>query len=310
MKLNTNILKTKLNEFFRLFKHRHRLVILDSDTFQERWSFKLSAMNVFIALGILSIVLVVVTSIIIAFTGLRQYIPGYMRDDLIEEAHNNRLKLDSLQRLYADQTLMLNNIKMVISGQDIPTVDFKTPKVDDTSKNYYKNIEYQRSKEDSLLRVEQEQSDDNPKSKYDIKKRATTEQEKPFSVSDNTLKNYFFYTPIKGTIVNGYDLSKRHLGIDIAAKPNEPVKAIYGGTVIFADWTVDGGYTIAVQHPQNIISVYKHNSSLLKRESDIVRAGEPIAFIGNSGEQTSGQHLHFELWHNGSSVNPREYIPF
>jgi murein DD-endopeptidase MepM/ murein hydrolase activator NlpD len=128
--------------------------------------------------------------------------------------------------------------------------------------------------------------------------------------SSSSISNYFFFTPVQGIISNGYNPTGRHYGIDIVSKKNEAIKSILDGTVIFSAWTLQTGYVIAIQHQSDIISIYKHNSVLLKREGDFVKAGDPIAIIGETGELSTGPHLHFELWYNGKPVNPREYITF
>ncbi len=304
-KIKPKITKEQFKEYFRLFKHKHRLVIMDSETYQERWSFQLSGLNTFIVGGVCIIGLILLTSILIAFTPLRQYIPGYTRDELVHQAYENSTKVDSLQMLLSQQRLMLENIKIVLSGEDIPSVDFVSQKkIADTNRGV-KDASYSHSKADSLLRKEIEGQD-----KYELPHASQSDYVEENTILSTPLKNYFFFTPVKGEVINGYNFSKRHLGIDIATKQNESVKAVLNGTVVFSDWTVESGYVITIQHPQNIISVYKHNSALLKKTGDIVRAGEPIAFTGNSGELTSGPHLHFELWYNGNPVNPREYISF
>jgi murein DD-endopeptidase MepM/ murein hydrolase activator NlpD len=124
------------------------------------------------------------------------------------------------------------------------------------------------------------------------------------------LQETFFFSPITGFVSDHYDLKKGHFGIDIVAKTNEPVKCIADGTVLMASWTQDSGYVIAVQHRGNLISLYKHNAELLKKVGTFVTAGDIISIVGNSGEMTDGPHLHFELWYNGNSLNPEEFVTF
>jgi murein DD-endopeptidase MepM/ murein hydrolase activator NlpD len=124
------------------------------------------------------------------------------------------------------------------------------------------------------------------------------------------LGEIFFFSPLTGFITDRYDVKKAHFGVDIGSKTNEPVKAIADGTVIMASWTQDSGYIIAIQHRGNLISVYKHNAELLKKVGNFVNAGEIISIVGNSGENTNGPHLHFELWYNGNSLNPEEFVTF
>ena len=124
------------------------------------------------------------------------------------------------------------------------------------------------------------------------------------------LKNLHFFLPIKGIVTNGFNVENGHLATDIVAQPNEPVLATLEGTVTLATWSLQEGYIIMIQHNYNIVSIYKHNESLLKKQGDHVTAGEPIAIIGNTGELTTGPHLHFELWYNGTPLNPEDYIAF
>lgn len=127
---------------------------------------------------------------------------------------------------------------------------------------------------------------------------------------NHELQETFFFSPITGFISDKYDMKKAHYGVDIVAKTNEPVKCIADGTVMLASWTQDSGYVIAVQHRGNLISVYKHNAELLKKVGNFVNAGDILSIVGNSGEMTDGPHLHFELWYNGSSLNPEEFVTF
>lgn len=288
--------------------HKQRFVIMDSETFRERWSFQLSARNLFVAVGLSVIVLVVLTTILIAFTSLREYIPGYMQTDLVEQVHKSTATIDSLEQKLYEQDLMLANIKALIMGEEISEKEHKR----DSLK--VKPGEDVRSKSDSLLRNEIESQD-----KYQVKSSTSYADNADnldgnhvyVNISDKGLPtDYLFYTPLKGKVISVFEPHKRHYGIDIAGSENAVIKSVYNGTVLFSDFTLKTGYIIAIQHPNNMISVYKHNSALLKHTGDVVRAGEPIAFIGNTGELTSGPHLHLELWYNGKAINPVEYISF
>lgn len=285
-------------------KHKHRFVIMDSDTYEEKFSFKLSGINLFLVVGISAVLLILLTSILIVFTPLREYIPGYTQHDIVVQSYENALKVDSLENVIQQQMVQITAIKAIISGEEITEIK---PGNITLPASIPENIPYTRSKEDSILRTEIENRD-----KYQIIEKPSQSQVIPMEIGRKRdyLKSYLFINPVRGEVVNGFDLKSLHFGIDIAGKENEAVKSIYDGTVLFSDWTVGTGNVIIIQHPNNIISVYKHNASLLKKTGDIVRVGEPIAFIGNSGEYTSGQHLHFELWYNGSPVNPLDYIVF
>ncbi|MBR5831587.1 MAG: M23 family metallopeptidase [Bacteroidales bacterium] len=303
-----NMIVERLKTLKKEMGHKQRFVIMDSETFRERWSFQLSARNLFVAVGLSVIVLVVLTTILIAFTSLREYIPGYMQTDLVEQVHKSTATIDSLEQKLYEQDLMLANIKALIMGEEISEKEHKR----DSLK--VKPGEDVRSKSDSLLRNEIESQD-----KYQVKSSKSYADNADnldgnhvyVNISDKGLPtDYLFYTPLKGKVISVFEPHKRHYGIDIAGSENAVIKSVYNGTVLFSDFTLKTGYIIAIQHPNNMISVYKHNSALLKHTGDVVRAGEPIAFIGNTGELTSGPHLHLELWYNGKAINPVEYISF
>jgi murein DD-endopeptidase MepM/ murein hydrolase activator NlpD len=116
--------------------------------------------------------------------------------------------------------------------------------------------------------------------------------------------------PVKGLLTSKFDKGVQHYGVDITAKKNTPVKSCLAGTVIFAEWTTETGYVMIIQHTRELISVYKHCSALLKKPGDYIQTGQAVAIIGNSGETSTGPHLHFELWHQGNPVNPESYISF
>ena len=303
-----NMIVERLKTLKKEMGHKQRFVIMDSETFRERWSFQLSARNLFVAVGLSVIVLVVLTTILIAFTSLREYIPGYMQTDLVEQVHKSTATIDSLEQKLYEQDLMLANIKALIMGEEISEKEHKR----DSLK--VKPGGDVRSKSDSLLRNEIESQD-----KYQVKSSTSYADNADnldgnhvyVNISDKGLPtDYLFYTPLKGKVISVFEPHKRHYGIDIAGSENAVIKSVYTGTVLFSDFTLKTGYIIAIQHPNNMISVYKHNSALLKHTGDVVRAGEPIAFIGNTGELTSGPHLHLELWYNGKAINPVEYISF
>ena len=162
----------------------------------------------------------------------------------------------------------------------------------------YENIKLSHSIEDSLLRQEWKERE-----KYDLIYT-------PGKSGGDGIGSFIFYTPVNGRIVNGFNVQKQHYGIDLNGEKDAPVKATLDGIVILSSWTYENGYVIAIQHAANLISVYKHNSVLLKHQGDPVKAGDPIAIIGNSGEQSTGPHLHFELWYNLRPVNPADFVSF
>ena len=287
----------KKGQWIRKLRNKYRLVIVNEETFDERLSFRLSRLNVFVIIGTVVILLIVATTFLIAFTPLREYIPGYTDVTLSQKANYLQHKVDSLEVDFRQKSLYIQNLKDIIDGKVLET-DTSVH----TNRNVdYKNIQYTKSPEDSILRAEYESG-----SSYDLYYNESDELYTPTT----PLSNYYFFAPLKGIATEEFNLTEGHYGIDIVAKDNEAVKATLDGTVIFSDWTVKTGYVIAIQHQGNLISVYKHNSVLLKMDGNVVKAGDPIAIVGESGELTTGPHLHFELWLNGAPVNPREYVVF
>ncbi|MEI7490124.1 MAG: M23 family metallopeptidase [Bacteroidota bacterium] len=289
--------KRKQNWKDRL-RNKYRLVFMNDETLEERLTFRLSPLNVFIALGTLTILLIFLTSILIAFTPLREYIPGYSSVGLQKKLYELTLKTDSIERALVRKNLYLQNLRDVINGKDLSE---NKPIAKDTVRKYG-DIRLKRSEDDSLLRADVES-----RAKYNLYKAESGE---PSVSGKGSIGGVLFFTPIKGVITSGFDMANNHFGVDIVAKQNEAIKSVLDGTVIFANWTLETGYVVVIQHSQNIVSVYKHNSAILTKTGDYVYAGEPIAIIGETGEYSTGPHLHFELWYEGKPVNPKDYISF
>ena len=279
-------------KFTKKLLHKYRMVVLNEDTFEERFSFRLTRLNVFVAVGISAILLIAMTTFLIAFTPLREYIPGYSSAALKEKATKLAYTSDSLQNRMRMNDQYLKSIQDALRGEfDVEQLDR-----DSILSQPITDLEYQeinRIKADSLLREEVAQED-----KYNILPTAT----------DNI--NFSLFPPVKGTISENYNIENKHYAIDIVTTRNSPIKSVADGRVIFAEWTAETGYVIIIEHSYGLLSVYKHNASLSKSQGDIVRSGEVIATAGNTGEFTTGPHLHFELWNEGNPVDPSEYIDF
>lgn len=271
---------------------------MNDETLEERFTFRLSRLNVFIALGTLTILLIFLTTILIAFTPLREYIPGYTNVGLQKKVYELQLKSDSIEKDIARKDAYIKNIKNIVSGGDLSE---KIPVPADES-GKFKDIRLKHSPEDSMLRVEVENQE--KYSLYHMESEADQMQRK------SSLGSVLFFTPIKGVVTSEFNPVERHYGIDIVAKKDEAIKSVLDGTVIFSNWTLETGYVIGIQHVQDIVSVYKHNAALLKKIGDMVKAGEPVAIIGETGETATGPHVHFELWSHGIPVNPKDYIAF
>lgn len=284
--------KKKQRRIAKKLLNKYRLVILNEDTFEERISFKLTRLNVFVLISLLSIFLIVATTILIAFTPLREYIPGYSSTELKKRATELNYKTDSLQQVIAINEQYFSSIKKVLYGE-VSTVDFNRDSIIEATKTEAKNINLTPIKEDSILRDKVKKED-----KYNLFESAKL----------NT--SFILFPPVKGTISQEYDAKERHYAVDIVTERDTPVKATADGTVIFAEWTTEAGYVIILEHSQGLISVYKHNALLTKSQGDLVLAGEVIATTGNTGELTTGPHLHFELWSNGYPINPTNFIDF
>ncbi len=292
--------KKNKQSFFQKLRNKYKLIVINEKTFEERFTFRLSRLNVFIVIGTISILLVVATIYIIAFTPLREYIPGYTNVKMQKNLYNLVLKTDSLQIELNRRDFYIEIIKNAMEGKSISNIDANF--TNSENKNNYDSISLTKSVEDSLLREEFENLD-----KFNL---LYSDEETGAAFSSSSISSYFFFTPLKGKIINGFNLKNKHYGIDIIGKENDVIKATLDGTVIFSTWTFETGYIICIQHQANIISVYKHNSALLKSEGNFVKAGESIAILGNSGKLTTGPHLHFELWYNGNPVNPADYMTF
>jgi murein DD-endopeptidase MepM/ murein hydrolase activator NlpD len=287
----------KKNWISRL-RNKYRLVFMNDETLEERFTFRLSRLNVFIALGTMTIILIFLTSILIAFTPLREYIPGYTNVGIQKRLYELQIKTDSIERDLSKKDLFIKNLKDIINGRDLPS----EVAVNIKEQQKYGEIRIKKSVEDSLLRLEIENQN-----KYSITRSGSSDM--AFG-QNKVIGNILFFTPMKGVITNEFNPAGKHFGVDLVAKQDEAIKAVLDGTVILSDWTLETGYVIVLQHKQNLISVYKHNSALLKKCGEFVKAGDPIAIIGETGELTSGPHLHFELWNDGNPVDPKEYITF
>lgn len=284
--------KKKDKKFAKKLLHKYRLVILNEDTFEERFAIKLNRLNVFVIVMITTIVLIAGTTFLIAFTSLREFIPGYSSARLKKQATELNYKTDSLQKVIALNDKYYASIKRVLTG-DVKTVEFNRDSIIDAANRDVNAKNLTPTKQDSLLREKVDKED-----KYNLFESAISQS------------SFVLFPPVNGTISEGYDLKTKHFAVDIVVAKDTPVKATADGTVIFAEWTAETGYVVIIEHSQELISVYKHNESLTKQQGDLVKAGEVIAMAGNSGEYTTGPHLHFELWSKGYPVNPTNFIDF
>jgi murein DD-endopeptidase MepM/ murein hydrolase activator NlpD len=281
--------------FVARLKSKYRLSLVDEGSFKERFSIRLSRMNVILLLlGLFTLHAAFVTALIVT-TPLKRYIPGYSDLETKRNSYKAVLKADSLQGALAVRDLYIDNLRNVLSGK-VPadSASLFTPITAPPDPK-----ELKPGMSDSLMRerVRREEA-------YNVQAGTSG------GTSFGGLSGIFFFTPLRGVITQTFDPSLGHFGVDVVTKADEAVKACLEGTVVLASWTSDAGYVVHVQHTGDLVSVYKHNAVLLRKEGDRVKAGEAIAIVGNSGELTSGPHLHFELWHRGEAVDPQAYMVF
>ncbi len=288
--------KKKKKKFFHKLKHTYRLVFFNDNTFEEVWHLRFTLINVLSLAGTVFIILVGGSMALVMFTPMREMVPGYPTDAMRRQVVANAMRLDSLEHEIRLRDKYFNTINAIISGREPEVTEAG---MDSNATGNYDNLSFTRSEQDSLLRKQVEEEE---QFNFVVRSQPVSEEA--------SISKIHFFKPIEGVVTNKFDLTGNHFGIDIVASPNEVVKSILDGTVIMASWTVETGYVIQVQHQANILSVYKHNANLLKKAGDKVKAGDAIAIVGNSGELTTGPHLHFEIWQNGKSVNPEDYIVF
>lgn len=284
--------KKKEKKFTKKLLHKYRLVILNEDTFEERFTIKLTRLNVFVIVTLSTILLVSATIFLIAFTTLREFIPGYSSTQIKKQATVLNYKADSLQQVIYMNESYLASIKRVLTG-DVKTVEFNRDSIIEVANNTTENLNLDASAQDSLLRDKVDKED-----KYNLFE------------SGISASNFVLFPPVNGTISEDYNVKEKHYAVDVVVAKDTPVKATADGTIIFAEWTLETGYVIIIEHSYELISVYKHNASITKEQGDLVKAGEVIAMAGSTGKYTTGPHLHFELWNRGYPVNPNNFIDF
>lgn len=286
----------KRQQLLKKLKNKYRLVILNDSTFEEKFSYRLSRLNIVTLVTTFAVIIILIVSAVIILTPLREYIPGYTDVNLRKDLTKMVIKSDSLEMELKRNNQYLSDLSQILKGKVPQSKNNLTKQSTETPSDEEASPSLSKSKQDSMLREYVERED-----AYSLFTESNTQEEK---------NRLYFFPPLKGTVTNPFDPAEKHYGIDLVAPKDEAVKSTLDGTVIFAEWTVETGYVIQVQHEDNLTSIYKHNSVLLKHAGESVKAGEAIAILGNSGELSSGPHLHFELWKDGSPLNPAEHINF
>jgi murein DD-endopeptidase MepM/ murein hydrolase activator NlpD len=288
-------------EFQERLKHRYRLMVMNDETFEEVGSYRLTLMNVYIALSVTIVVLVALVVLVFVFTPIKQYLPGYADVDERKQLSKIEKRLSDLEDELDAREVYIRSVRDALTAN----VKYKPDNVEEEDRT--------KGVTDTFLNVEPIAEDYQLRRNVEHSESFIGSRPAKAGLSGNSSRSidqFYFVAPIKGTTSEGFRPDKKHYGIDIIAPKNTPIKAVADGVVVTSDWTYDTGNVIAVQHENNIISFYKHNSVLLKKVGSFVKAGEAVAIIGNTGELTDGPHLHFELWHDGNPVDPAEYIDF
>lgn len=289
---------SRWENFKERLKNTYRLVVMNDETFEEVSSYRLSLLNVYVLLSSLLVVMAIVVFLLIAATPLKKYLPGYGSVQQDKELRELYLQMDEMERELANHRRYSENFRKILVGdveteQEIPEVEEQ--KLDTVAEIPRAAILDQLQREAARSEVETESSEG----------RASN-----LSPRDVPLEQMYFTPPLRGTVSAKYAAENDHYGIDVLAPKNTPVQAAMDGYVFLSDWTLETGNTIGIQHTNNTITFYKHNSSLLKPAGSYVKAGEAVAIIGNTGTLSNGPHLHFELWYKGKAVDPTDYIEF
>ena len=272
----------------------YRLSLVEDATHEKIYALKFSKANFFCLLSLFLCTLVGAIYSLLVFTPLHYSIPGYPDADFRNQAISNAVKIDSLESAMIRWELYAENLQRTLAGE-------QSLSLEEVAKDSHREA-YLQSKSEVYLQ------------RQDSLLRAKVGAEEQYGLSssgkrDLPIEGVHFFSPLVGVITNSFDMAT-HPAVDIAAPANSVVKATLDGTVIFAGWSNEYGYTISLQHSGDMVSTYKHNRSLLKKQGDRVSAGTPIAYVGNTRSTSSGDHLHFELWHKGSAVDPSLYISF
>ena len=280
-------------------RDKYRLIIVDDETYEERTSFKLSRLNVITVIASASLLISVILLSIVIYTPAKELIPGYSDANAKREAKRALERADEMEEDLYKKDLYLQNVLRVLKGEVSPT-ELESSTLPEVPENQRSNLNFNASVKDSVLRA-----DVAAEERYNLH----------FSSSESrstitALSSLVFFSPLRGTVSSPFNIATEHLGVDVVAPDKTAIKTALAGTVILSTWSANEGYVIAIQHADNLISIYKHNSILLKKTGELVRAGESVAIIGNSGELSDGPHLHLELWYRGDPLDPQSYILF
>ena len=296
---NSQPTKSRFKSWINNLQETRRIVVLDEGSFEEKRNFTTSKFSIIVIILFSIIVFGTLFFFLISATSLKTFISGYPNPTLQKELIDKNIKLDQKLSDLIDKTSKeeqyLNNIQKILNGgipnnRDTVFKVFKSQKINNNQK---------LSASEKTIREKVSNRE-----KYDIDVITGG------ALTKDVLPELLLFPPIIGEITNKMNISSGHFGVDIIAPKNEAVVAILKGTIVYQNWSPTDGHVVHIQHKNNLLSIYKHNSEVLKKIGDYVDAGEPVSIVGNSGEHSTGPHLHFELWHNGYPINPEKFINF
>ncbi|MBK9284523.1 MAG: M23 family metallopeptidase [Sphingobacteriaceae bacterium] len=283
---------SRWKKFVSGLKSRYRLVILNDTTYGEKLSIRLTPLGIIIGITAITILMTTLVISLVAFTSLKEYIPGYGNIAERKKILELTFKTDSIEQSLQDKEAYMMNILNVLHD----SLERKSPKPLKDTSGRFKNVNVEPGKSDKLFREDYEQNKSSIASFSNPKLKGISE--------------LVFFTPVKGIIVSAFNVKEEHFGLDLVTKEDETVKNVLDGTVVFTGFSAEDGYVIHVQHSNNLTSIYKHNNNLLKKTGDRIKAGDVISIVGNTGELSKGPHLHLELWYNGIPIDPQDCIAF
>lgn len=282
---------TGRTDFFARIRKKNRISCVSSTDYREKWSYHISTLHLLSALGLYTIGLATVLFLLLKYTPLRYLISETLTAEHIHTIGENQSEISAIAATIRSRQLYLDDLRSVLSGQ--PFEENRSDTASTSPASSGKSNRFEKSREDSLLRVSVESE------------KSSAEFHGASSIAHGTIS-----APVTGIVSQSFDWKKMHLGVDVVTLKDAPIKSCLDGSVIFSGWAAESGYVIAIQHQADCISIYKHCSSLLKTAGEVVRHGDPIGIVGNTGKYTSGPHLHFELWKSGKPINPLEWINF
>ncbi|NJB86647.1 murein DD-endopeptidase MepM/ murein hydrolase activator NlpD [Lewinella marina] len=294
---------SRWEQFRRSFREGYQLVVRGAHDYRELATYNLTPLNIYIGLSTLFLLSTGLVFLLIIFTPLREYVPGY--GDVIERREMAELEASvaELMELVEGQNLYIDNLKRTVLGEAVTADSVENQSVAAGVTGEVTPLP--PSPEEIRLRQELERER--------AGQREATAAAAPLPTSGSNavpLAQVYLVAPVHGEVSAGFNLATDHTGVDILAPQNTAIKATRAGIVFLSEFSNANGNVIGIQHDNNLISFYKHNSSLLKQVGDRVQAGEAIAIIGNTGTQSTGPHLHFELWHEGRAVDPTAFVSF